>query len=597
MSSSCSLLDLPNELIIEILSDVNISQEDVYIVSCLSKRLNTLALPIYLATHGIPEPEREISLYVLDWDPFFQFTNALRSFSLHRPDTLSGLNISTNISQVKHFKCFFQYPTTKERANSFQRAYNLSLAVKRTARFVHRLKYVEMAEIYLVWDPYYVQGIPGAIPELNEWTESFSLFLNLIVERGCTSLTVQYDASIEPAFRFRSSNPITKTFSNFFQYIHKRRDKRAPSLHWELERPIHEGKPDSSNVASAYLSRPAQESNSIVTLSLHSNALLLPPFVNWTLSLLYGHSNLTCITFAHLTFSEEIWTTLLPLIANTVSDRLTTLSFFSKCTNLTAENLMRFLGRLPHLTHLSVDRMFCSRFQSSGTRGKLQSMLKLTQPYLPHLQVLQAPVELVFLLLNAQSPSPPSRKNEVPTGFPQLRSLILYPCNQLQYPSSYSESTSVLNSLISQIKIQSRAHEVECALDLQMEFTNFASVTQYLQSQTSEHKVYHSLWDQIGGMEVEQLAYRSRIVFLDITRVVLYKLMPYLSPTSLCLWLQLLFPRLETLVFTCRITAQPEQHWVLDEKVVDQLIKDLTAACPTVHTLVIADETHRLGGN
>jgi hypothetical protein len=592
--SRLSLLDLPNELIITILSDPVFSPTDIYVVSCLSKLLNILALPIYLSAHGIPDPEQEISLYVLDWGPYLHnpCLNLTRRF---QPDTLSALNVSTNISQVKHFKCFFQDPTTKEGRNSYQEAYNLSLAIKRTARFVDRLKSVDTAEIYLVWDPYYVT-VNGSknithvpIPEVNEWTESFCGFLNLLVERGCTSLTVQYDIpqALTPTLRFRSSNPISKTFSNVFQYVQKRRDRQAPTLHWEFERPAYEGKPDYSIVESAPLSRLAQESNSIVALSLHSNALLLPPFVNWTLSLLYSHSSLTCITFSHLTFSEEVWTTLLPLIADAVSNRLTKLSFFSQCTKLTAENLIRFTANLPHLTHLSVDRLFCSRFQSSGT--------KLTPPYLPRLQVLQAPTELVSLILNAQSPSL-SRIKETPTGFPQLTSLAVYPCSQLHSPSDYNGSTFTVNALVGQIKHQLRGREVEYTLDLQTEFTDFANITEYLQTQILEQKNQCSHWDQINGVEVEQSASRqngSRIVFFDITRVVLYP--HHCNPTALCLWLKLLFPRLKTLVFTCRIVAQPDQVSLLDAKVVEELIEELATACPTVHTLVVANETYKLG--
>ena len=591
-----SLLDLPNELIITILSDPVFSPTDIYVVSCLSKLLNILALPIYLSAHGIPEPEQEISLYVLDWDLYNLHSPCLNLCRRCQPDTLSALNVSTNISQVKHFKCFFQDPTTKEGRNSYQEAYNLSFAVKRTARFVNRLKSVDTAEIYLVWDPYYVTvhgnknitHVP--IPEVNEWTDSFCRFLNLLVERGCTSLTVQYDIpqALTPTFRFRSSNPITKTFSNVFQYVQKRRDRQAPTLHWELERPAYEGKLDSSSVESAPLSRLAQESNSIVALSLHSNALLLPPFVNWTLSLLYSHSSLTCITFSHLTFSEEVWTTLLPLIADAVSNRLTKLSFFSQCTKLTAENLLQFTAHLHHLTHLSVDRMFCSRFQSSGT--------KLTPPHLPRLQVLQAPTELVSLILNAQPPSSLSKNKEAPTSFPQLKSLTVYPCSQLQYPSNYIESTSAVNALVSQIKHQLRGREVEYTLDLQTEFTNFANITEYLQSQISEQKNNCSHWDQINGVEVEQSASRqhgSRIVFYEIARVVLYP--HHCNPISLCLWLKLLFPRLKTLVFTCRIVAQPDQVSLLDATVVEELIKELATACPTVHTLVVANKTYKLG--
>ena len=593
MSSVLSFLDLPNELIIKVLSDPIFSLTDIYVVSCLSKLLNILAIPIYLSAHGIPEPEQEILLRVLDWDPYNLHSPFLKVTRRCNPDALSALNVSTTISQVKHFKCFFQDPTTKEGRNSYQEAYNLYLAVKRITRFVDRLKFVDTAEIYLVWDPYYVT-VHGnkhitnvSIPEVNEWTESFCRFLNLLVERGCTSLTVQYDIpqALTPSFRFRSSNPITKTFSNVFQYVQKRRDRQAPNLQWEIERPTYEGKPDTTIVESASLSHLAQESNSIVALSLHSNTLLLPPFVNWTLSLLYSHSSLTSITFSHLTFSEEVWTTILPLIADAVSNRLTRLSFFSQCTKLTAENLTRFTAHLPHLTHLSVDRLFCSRFQLSGT--------KLTPPYLPRLQVLQAPTELVSLILKAQSPSSLSRIKEAPSGLPQLTSLAVYPCSQLQYPSDYTESTRTVNTLVNQIKHQSHGHEVEYTLDLQTEFTNFANIIDYLQS---EQKNYCSHWDLINGVEVEQFSsrqYGSRIVFLDITRVVLYP--HHCDPTPLCIWLKLLFPKLKTLVFTCRIVAQPDQVSLLDAKVVEELIKELTTTCPTVRTLVVANETYELG--
>ena len=529
-----------------------------------------------------------MSLYVLDWDPYNLHSPFLNLTKRCQPDTLSALNISTTISHVKHLKCFFQDPTTKDGRNSYQEAYNMALAIKRTSRFVDRLKSVDTAEIYLVWDPYYVTvhgnkhiaNVP--IPEVNKWTESFCRFLNLLVERGCTSLTVQYDIpqALTPTFRFRSSSPITKSFSNVFQYVQKRRDKQAPTIQWEIEKQIYEGKPDFTNVESAPLSRLAQESNSIVALSLHSNALLLPPFVNWTLSLIYSHSSLTCITFSHLTFPEEVWTTLLPLIADMVSNRLTKLSFFSQCTKLTAENLTRFTAHLPHLTHLSVDRLFCSRFQSSGT--------ELTPPYLPRLQVLQAPTELVSLILDAQSPFYLSRNKEAPTGFPQLTSVTVYPCSQLQYPSDYIESTRTVNTLVSQIK--HRLHEY--TLDLQTEFSNFTSMIDYLQS---EQKKHCSHWDLINGVEVEQFAsrqYSSRIVFHDITRVVLYP--HYCDPKPLCLWLKLLFPNLKTLVFTCRIVAQPDQVSLLDAKVVEELIKELTTTCPTVRTLVVANETYKL---
>jgi len=156
---------------------------------------------------------------------------------------------------------------------------------------------------------------------------------------------------------------------------------------------------------------------------------------------------------------------------------------------------------------------------------------------------------------------------------PQLRSLTVYPFSQLQQLSNYSESTSTVNALISQIKRQSPGRQVEYALDLH-------------------------LWDQINEVEVELLASRqdsARIVFLDITRVILFP--HYCDPTTLCLWLKLLFPRLKTLVFTCQIAAQPDQVSLLEAEVVEELIEELATTCPAVETLVVANETYKLGKN
>ena len=182
-----------------------------------------------------------------------------------------------------------------------------------------------------------------------------------------------------------------------------------------IERPTYEGKPDFTNVESAPLSRLAQESNSIVALSLHSNALLLPPFVNWTLSLIYSHSSLTCITFSHPTFPEEVRTTLLPLIADMVSNRLTKLSILFE--------MYETHGRKSY-TIYTPSTSFNTPFSRSAVLFKV-SIMKLTPPYLPRLQILQAPTELVSLILDVQSPSYLSGNKEASTGFQWIQSLKL----------------------------------------------------------------------------------------------------------------------------------------------------------------------------
>ena len=82
----------------------------------------------------------------------------------------------------------------------------MALVVKRTSRFVDKLKFVDTAEIYLVWDLYYVTvhgnkhiaNVP--IPKVNEWTASFCRFLNLLVELGFVDSAIRYSSGSHTYF-------------------------------------------------------------------------------------------------------------------------------------------------------------------------------------------------------------------------------------------------------------------------------------------------------------------------------------------------------------------------------------------------------------
>ncbi|KAF8151437.1 hypothetical protein B0H34DRAFT_129122 [Crassisporium funariophilum] len=592
-----NLLDLPNELLLSVISDYKIlSLADIYNVSLLSRRLNALAIPVYLATHGIAAPEREVPLYVTEWNPDYMTTT-------RQPDALSGLNVSIGISRVHHLKCYFQDPNATSTRNTFQRASNLPYAVERTTHFIRRLEHLDKAEIYLVWDPYFVirnktvTHVP--VSELNEWTSSFSTLLNLIVERGCKSLTVQYDSSIEPAFHFRSSGRLKRVVTYISHNI-LRRSTPFADIQWKFERPLHEESNGALDVRTVNLSNLAQGANTILSLSLHSNALLLPPLIGWTTSLLRTHKCLTCITFAHISFSKNIWKTILPVIADAISDRLKELSFFRHCPNLDISDLLPFLARFPNLTHLCVDRTFRLRLQHT-TRPKrlpLYAAIMDSQsiPNFPQLQSLQAPTELVHILLNVRLPV--SNRANAQVALPNLNSLTVYPSSQLLHPTSYLRSTRSVNFLHDQVAARPRAQDVAFSLDVQMEFTDFARVARYLQSVSQETGVDRDLWGTLNFAQAEQKP-RQHFAFVRVARLILYKFNPCYSdqtPASLCLWLKLLFPNLRQLTFTYSLSASPEyvREVDMDPDTKAWLIRELEAACPKVRTLVIAGKEYRL---
>ncbi|KAF8968505.1 hypothetical protein BDZ97DRAFT_1798776 [Flammula alnicola] len=601
IDSKVTLLDLPNELLLHILSFRSVLfSRDIYNVALLSTRFRSLALPLFLANESIPDPENETSLYVIEWYP-------KHVASAGRPDALSALNISTHISRINRFRCFFQDPDAKSFRNTFQQAFQLSDAVQRTSKFVKKLDGIGIAEIYLVWDPYFVirERNINYVPfsELKRWTDAFGSMLNLIVERGCTSLTVQYDPSILPPFHFRSGGPMKKALS-YLSHNVLRREGQSSDLHWEFERPTHEDKTTSNEADYApLLSSSAQAIKSVTSLSMHSPVLLLPPFVNWTLSLLRTHSNLTSISFAHISFSKGVWSTVLPFIADAVSDRLKELSFFRNCPHLDPSDLLHFLGRLPNLTHLSIDRTFRTRFQeikpAKTTFSTIQSSAPTSHslPKFPHVHTLKAPVELVSLLLG---PRPFLTKDHITTPLPSLRNLTVYPCSLLIHPPSYVQSSLVVNDLLQRVKSQPRPHDLCLTLDAQMEFTDFGPVTRYLETINTRMEFQRTLFGTLSEEDIKKLTENGslpHISFDHIQHLLLYRFnlrYPDHTPPALCLWLKTLFPNVERLTFTCRLDAHPQQDVHMDNDTIEWLIKELREVCHGVRILVVGKITYKL---
>ena len=582
-NSGINLETLPNELLLYILSNTStLALEDLYTVALVSRRFHALALPLFLAGHGISDPENEMSLYVIEWHPTYIQT-------LHKPDALSGLNISRHITRLNHFRCFFQEPTTNSTRNTFQQAYNLPEAIQRTSRFVRAIQTIESCELYLVWDPYFLSREKTAphvpVPEIQFWKHSFSTFLNLIVEKGVKSLRVQYNAHVDLPFHFRKVNLAKKILS----HLSKGAVVNPGGIQWELERPIHEEKSTRQDVAPATLSSSARSANCVTSLAIHSPTLLLPPFINWTLSLLEEHSCLTSISFAYISFSGEIWATILPYIADIISHRLAELAFFRNCPNLEISDLLLFISHFPHLRRLSIDRTFRSRLDSRS-RSLFPPRTTPSFPEFSELHTLKAPAELVSLLTDTHL-----SKGHHSTPLPKLQHLTIYPCSLLIQPHSYISSSTTISTLLEGIKSQSRILAPIYAMDAQMEFTDFVPVAQYLQNIATHREFQRMLGEplreQDNGNSVPHIA------FDHITHLLLYRFVvryPDHTPSALCLWLKLLFPDLKRLTFTCQLDAHTTQDVMIEEATVQWLIRELKKQCPAVEVLVVGETTYDL---
>ena len=585
--SNVNLEALPNELLLCILSTLPL--EDLYIVALVSRRFHALALPIFLAGHGISDPENDLSLYVIEWDP-----NYIRT--LHKPDALSGLKISTHITRVNHFRCFFQEPINNGR-NTFQQAYNLPGAVQRTSRFIRTLQTIESCELYLVWDPYFLvreKTVPHVpIAEIQSWTDALSTLMNLIIERGVKSLRVQYDAHIDLPFHFRKVKLAKKILSHLSKGAI---GNSGGLLQWEWERPVHEEKSTVQDVAPPTLSSSARSANCLTSLAIHSATLLLPPFINWTLSLLMEHSCLTSISFAYISFPKEIWATVLPYIADAVCHRVTELAFFRNCPHLHIFDLLYFISRFPKLRRLSIDRTFRSRIDPRDM-FPLRSIPSF--PDFSELHTLQAPAELVSLLMDARKDQARGH-HSIP--LPKLQHLTVYPCSLLILPQSYLSSSVIVSTLLSRIKSQARVLTLTYAMDAQMEFADFIPVVRYLGTIDTQEKIRDTVQKSHSEAEVAKLTENQKdpvpkIAFDDITHLLLYRFTircPDHTPSSLCLWLKLLFPDLKRLTFTCQRDAHTMHDERIEEATVQWLILELRKQCPGVDVLVVGEKTYDL---
>lgn len=587
-----NLLDLPNELLLQIISlGHDISPEDIYNIALVSRRLLYLGLPLFLAAHGIRNPTEETLLYVLRW------TRHDLS-SARQPHVLSALNLLRSLTQIKYLKCFFQDPDTKSLRNTFQHMHHLPDAIQHVSRFIKRLEHIDHVDIYLVWDQYFIlrtQKISDiSSSDFKDWVKAFGQMLNYILERGCTSLTVQYDPSLLPAFHFRHSGKMHKAIA----YL--TRETEPSQLRWEFESAIGKDKLALSEIdLAARLSPSARTSKSITHLSVHSPALLLPPFINWTTSLIQTHHNLTSISFACITFQKDIWAVVLPAIAEAASTRLKELKFFHNCPHLESHDLLQFICCFPNLSILSIDRTFRARFQHFRpwtSRGVFSAQSHSSEHIIPRfvlLKKLRAPVELVSLLLGP--PILPGHAIPLLT-FPNLEELTVYPSSLLIHPPSYITSILHVNQLMEAVKIRPFSPKLLLSLDAQMEFTDFRPVARYIKNINHHGEFQRALWETLTEREIQQLTGRGpvpHIAFNHLTRLVLYKLYPQnpdQTPRSLCIWLKALFPCLERLTFTCRLDAHPQHDVTMDSIDIDHLIKELQELCPNIRHLVVGEK-------
>ncbi|KAF7356412.1 hypothetical protein MVEN_00974000 [Mycena venus] len=279
-SETIGILRLPNEILIQILQ-FHPADSGIFALSTSCRRLHYLALPVYLAAHGIPD------------------TSALASQDLVLlPNQLDTVLVALQTAlfipslKLKHISCAFALDSAsiqysfipiRTRRDLFFRH------LRRLAGFLSKLEQVDEVTLDFrdVGFALFSQGL-GA---LDTWDSIISALLDASLETGCKTFTVEGGMFLVHSSQFQRNSSSFRTAVVI---------KRRSSLMSDLGR----------RIASAFVRRPdtiqrgigsgdsesQPQPGGLRTFNIHSNVLLLRPCYSWTMATLRASPNLVSLS-------------------------------------------------------------------------------------------------------------------------------------------------------------------------------------------------------------------------------------------------------------------------------------------------------------
>ncbi|KAK7054235.1 hypothetical protein R3P38DRAFT_2856033 [Favolaschia claudopus] len=351
-SSQTKLLDLPNELLLLIFRHPDIPFGTLLFLSMLCRRLNYLALSIFLETCGMQEPTQKVNATMF-WN---------------RIDGVSALRLALFIPSIDTLSCSLPSCETFD---------CLFLHIRRLRLLIERLEFVRTVTLDLktpdvVWD------LDETVP--RSWALEFGDLLNMIVKRGCTSLTIRHGHFFHELYQLRPISFVSRPVNalrNAVRHILPKVVHTASSDIWQFWQPFaHIGKDLME------LDLEGRSMSRLAHLRIGSATLLIPPSLGWTLSAL-RHSPITAFEICGVTLMHEDWATVLPLLAAAIPN-LTSLTLSNLC-GVSGADILLFLAKLQHLKictvrHTEYNSLVQSAYPDSAPTATLPSLTRLHAP-------------------------------------------------------------------------------------------------------------------------------------------------------------------------------------------------------------------------
>ncbi|KAJ6598855.1 hypothetical protein DFH09DRAFT_17046 [Mycena vulgaris] len=344
---AAQLLGLPDELILLIFD--HLDPDGLLCLAMLCRRLHYIALPLYFTRHGMDDPAQNAKFNILD----------------SRRDPLSALQIALFIPAVAELFCFFPHDEKS--------IHHIFPHIRRLRVLFTRLTSVR--KVTLVLDA--PSSAPGDSSDgVEAWALEFGELLNMILKRGCTSLTVRYGMFFTQAYELRHSRLVDRPV-NAFRSAVRHLLPESPSLMPSAGSDFVQTGVDGMELG------PEECSSSALThFKIESSMLLFPPCFSWSLSAL-RHSPITCLEFRGITLPTKIWSAVLPRMAVLVP-ALSELTL-SNLHGISGMDILLFVAKLIRLKILTIgyteySRHIQSSFPDSGPIPKFHELTSLHAP-------------------------------------------------------------------------------------------------------------------------------------------------------------------------------------------------------------------------
>ncbi|RDB24744.1 hypothetical protein Hypma_007949 [Hypsizygus marmoreus] len=367
------LLSLSTELLLLICELLDLTT--LLVLAKASKRFHYLALPVYLARHGLPDSEPR--------------SLALRS----RAEILAlpGLTLSLSITSLDHL--LFDLDGVEDR---------FAWAVHHLLLFVHKLTEVRAVTLRLgnFMDYRWVDGFGTVNANPHRGDSDLTRLLTTILNRKCTSLTVIHGHFLASVLASIPAKAATAT---------KRPDpgSSASSLTNLLKCPLHITHRRDTTKRVLYR-------NHLHTFGVHASILFMQPFYDWTIETL----NTSNITSLSLRLSGMTSRALGVTLSNLTIPSLVT--FAAETVAISFTDLHQFLLRHPSISHLHLHpHLNYHRSTKLPRRAK--------KKFLPQLTSVSGSARNIKVLLGQVPPS----------GLAQLQSITLsLPAHQRVFQSN-----------------------------------------------------------------------------------------------------------------------------------------------------------------